>query len=144
MLLEQCRSICFGQKFYVFKHMRWRSIVIQMYAFTKRSVNRHALWSVQYDCWWMLSFCWSWTNFVVDCGRLVLVILPRRSLESSVLSLTCKPKQTTHSYQRRIYYEANEASVSGPRHLGTPTKILTRFRKWTFLLRKKSLKVSFL
>ena len=46
--------------------------------------------------------------------------------------------------QGRIYYEANEASASGPHHLGGPHQNFNEVSKVNFLLRKKSLKVNLL
>ena len=46
--------------------------------------------------------------------------------------------------QGRIYYEANEASASGPHHLGGPHQNFNAVSKVDFLLRKISLKVNLL
>ena len=51
---------------------------------------------------------------------------------------------TTTKHQGRIYYEANEASASGPHHLGGPHQNFNVVSKVDFLLRKKSLKVNLL
>ena len=49
----------------------------------------------------------------------------------------------THG-QGRIYYEANEASASGPHHLGGPHQNFNAVSNVDFLLRQKSLKVNHL
>ena len=46
--------------------------------------------------------------------------------------------------QGRIYYEANEASTSGPHHLGGPHQNFNAVSKADFLFRKNSLKVNLL
>ena len=45
----------------------------------------------------------------------------------------CSLSNDAYYRQWRIYYEANEASASGPHHLGGPHKILTQFQNWTFI-----------
>ena len=46
--------------------------------------------------------------------------------------------------QGRIYYEANEASASGPHHLGGPHQNFNAVSNVNILLRKKFLKVNLL
>ena len=53
-------------------------------------------------------------------------------------------KQEECHRQGRIYYEANEASASGPHHLGGPHQNFNAVSKVDILLRKKSLKVNLL
>ena len=45
-----------------------------------------------------------------------------------------------YNVQGRIYYEANEASASGPHHLGGPHQNFNAISKVDFLLRKKIFK----